>query len=136
MSELFDDLLTLRAYDINIDKDFIYSTFKKGLYFGNDYKTTINEETFFNNYQKILDYMLGSGAQVNILALKEDPRIVVSYCIFKENRVIWTYTKADWRRMGLTGWVLPKGFDTVVNLSRVGKAILKNHPEIIYNPFY
>lgn len=130
-----NDVLLYRHY-LPSDKDFIYSTILKGLYYGNDYKRTIPSHIFFSNYQKILHNLFDKGVEVLVICLREDPRVILSFCIYKENRIFWVYTKIAWRNMGLAKSIVPKTIDTTVHTSKIGKIILNKHPEVIYNPFF
>lgn len=136
MNEDINNFLILRSYYAVMDKDFIFSTLMKGLYFGNNDYRKIDKETFLKNYQKILDNVFEQGVSVNILALKEDPRVIVSYCVYKDDKIIWVHTKRDWRNMKLTRLIVPKCARFAVHLSKPGRAILEKHPEIKYDPFF
>lgn len=153
------DLVSIRP-GVESDLSFIYSTFMKSLYFGNtlqkkvdgapwhpnhaelkiirrapfDLFSQIREETFYQNYQKVIERLIRKpGVQVFIACLKEDPDVILGYSIFQPKILHFVFVKDVWRRIGLARDLIPPDIEYLTHLTKVGRSIAPKQWE--YNPF-
>lgn len=126
-----DDQFIIRGYDEK-DKSLVFSTFLKGLYYGNQWFKQIDKKTYMFNYSKVLENLIARSI-VMILSLKEDPDVIIGYSIQEPTVLHWIYMKTTWRRMGLSKKLIQKDIKTVTHITDLG---LKLKPkEITFNPF-
>lgn len=121
------------------DVNFIFATWLRGLYFGNDWFREIPQDHFFSVYHKVLEGILTRpGTSVQVACLKEDPDVVLAYCVLeskKDGRKLhWVHTKQAWRRLGLARDIIPNDVNEVSHLTAVGRSI-KQRKEWVFNPF-
>lgn len=97
----------------------------------------IDHDAYFQNYDEVIKEMLArTDCQIKIACLKEDPDVILGYCVFENKTVHWIYVKEVWRRIGLSSDLLPTGFDTITHITDRGKKILdKKYPNTKFNPF-
>lgn len=131
------DLIALRAYKFE-DEGFVYSTFLKGLYYGDSWFRLIDKDIFMKNYHSIITSLLAAPNTVIIIAhLKEDIDTVVGYAILNTNLKVlhYIFIKPAWRTIGVAKMLVPETVDTVTHLTKMGLGILKTHPGLKFNPF-
>ena len=125
--------LQVRKYNDN-DKNFVYSTMLRGLYFGSDFFKLIDSDTYFKNYQKILELLLPS-CDISIACLKEDEDVIFAYQITKGSTIVFAYTKQEFRGTGLQNKLAnDKVFTEVSHLTKSGDAI-RRKKNLKFNPF-
>lgn len=118
------------------DKNFIMATWLKGLKHGNDWFNAIDQEVYFNTYNKIIEAILDSpGVQIKVACLKEDPDVILGYSVFAADRLDWVFCKKIWRGIGIARSLVPESIKTVSHLTVVGKSILRKRDGIKFNPF-
>lgn len=124
------------------DKNFIYATWLRGLYYDKDsWFKNINKEIFMENYHKVIEKILYSpNAQVKIACLKNDPDVILGYSvtrIYPEVKVLdWVFVKSAWRKIGIAKGLVSEDVKAVTHLTTPGKSILKSKmPLVLYNPF-
>lgn len=139
----FRGLFNIRAYK-EADKNFILSTFLRGLYYGyNDTPPSIwgheiPKDIFMDNYKKAAQAMLSNPRiTIAVACLPEDPDIILGYSILNTEGTIlhWCFVKTVWRRKGIAKALVPNTVHTVTHLSSLGKTILSNNNNIQFNPF-
>jgi hypothetical protein len=135
-----NDLVSTRDV-VQGDVNFIMSTWLKGLLYGGDeYFRKIPKDIYFANHHKILEQIiLRPSTKIKVCCLKDSPDVILSYCVYAETEnksvVIWTFTKKDWRGIGLSKSLWPPNIFAITNLTRVGEAILKKYPRVSFNPY-
>lgn len=108
------------------DKNFIYSTMLRGLYYGCDYFNKSNSIDFFTQYQANLDNLLPK-CEISIACLDEDEDTIFAYAITLGSKIIFTYTKSEFRKMGIQNKLLAKRkFDSVAFITSIGDSIRIN----------
>jgi hypothetical protein len=123
------------------DVNFIMSTWLKGLLYGGDeYFRRIPKDIYFANHHKVLERILSHpSVKVKIACLKDSPDVILSYCVYLEagdkSALAWTFTKKDWRNIGLAKSLWPSNVFAATNLTRVGESIMKKYPKIVFNPY-
>ncbi len=127
----------LRPYAAD-DKNFILSTWLKGLYYGSVYHAQIDKTAFFKNYHDIIEKLLEKSV-VMVACLRIDEGAIVAYSVLGgtiEAPVLhWIHCKKPWRGIGVAKSLIPANTQTVTHITKVGSSILKKHPAVKFNPF-
>jgi hypothetical protein len=118
------------------DLPFIFSTWLKGLRFGNEWFGLIDSKIYFKVYHEVITAILSKpNVTVKIACLKEDPRVLVGYSVSSGGRLDWIHVKKAWRGIGIAKNLSPETITSVSHLTNVGRSILKKHQDVIFNPF-
>lgn len=120
------------------DEAFIFSTWLKGLYYGNSWFREIEKSVFMENYHKLIEATIKRpGVEVSIACLRQDEGTILGYSVVERNRsaIHWVYVKEVWRKFGLMKRLIPQDqkWVCVTHLTTVGKAVKPK--EIKFNPF-
>lgn len=132
----FEGLYNIRPMDKE-DEAFIYSTWLRGLYYGDSWFSLIPKDIFMNYYKQIAKMTLDStNIKVNVACLKEEPNVILGYSILSKNdeALVWVFVKKPWREQGIAKSLIPN-VKYVTHLTVTGKALL---PKLnaSFNPFY
>ena len=133
----FRGLFAIRAYKES-DKNFILSTFLKGLYYGDSWFSMIPKDIFMANYKKVAVAMVTSPNNlVAIACLPEDPDVILGYSILNLDgtRLSWVFVKSAWRQKGIAKALVPPTVTTVTHLSGLGKTLMSKLKQPTFNPF-
>lgn len=118
------------------DAAFIFSTWLKGLRFGNDWFGLIDSKVYFRVYHKVIENILSNpNTKVNVACLKEDPKVLLGYSVYTGSTLSWLHVKKAWRNIGLAKDLVPNNITSVSHITSIGRSILKKHPQVIFNPF-
>lgn len=137
MSEDFTGLFDIRDM-IESDKNFIYASFLRGLYYGDSWFSLIPKQIFMDNYKLVIEALVNSPkTKIVIACLKEDPNIILGYSILSEDyqTINWVFVKKVWRKRGIARAILPKQPTSVSHLSDLGRILLPKFKDLIFNPF-
>lgn len=127
------DLVSLRKGEKE-DLNLIYSTWLKGLYYGNDWFREIDKDIYFKYYQKVLNKILENETiNITIACLKDQQDVVLGYSVSEALVLHWIFVKEPWRGIGLARDLLPSTILTVTHLTKVGRSIKPK--DILFNPF-
>ena len=130
-----EDLIAFRSGTLE-DASFIFSTWLKGLRFGNDWCSLIDSKVYFSVYHKVIENILSKpNVSVKVACLKEDPGVILGYSVYSGTRLDWCHVKKSWRNIGLARDLVPTNIATVSHLTSVGRSILKKHQSVSFNPF-
>ncbi len=132
-----DSLVATRDYRES-DKNFIFSTWLLGLYYGDSWYSDIPKQIFMGNYHKVIEHVLNTpGIVIKVACLKDEPEVILGYSILNSDLTAmhWVFVKKAWRKIGIAKSLIPVSINTVSNLTHIGKVILKRHPALIFNPF-
>lgn len=137
MDLLKKDLITTRRV-LPTDLGFIFSSWLKGLYYGNDWFREIDQEAYFEKYHQIVEAILFKPTTtVTVACLVEDPDVLLGYAIYETlgpvSTLHWVFVKPVWRKLGIAKSVVPKNVTIVTHLSKVGLNIKPK--EWKFNPF-
>lgn len=115
------------------DKNFIYSTWLKGMYYGSWCKE-IEKGRFFENYPRVLDRIIGD-ATVIIACLNSDKSVVIGYAVVRPGQLDYIFVKDAWRKQGIASSIL-KGLalTTYTHTTELGRKLAKKL-KLTYNPF-
>ncbi len=118
------------------DENFLFDTWLNALRYGNEWFEEINEKQYYKAYREIIRAIL-ARAHIQIACLKSDPDVILAYSISEGPALHFLYTKEAWRGIGLANDLLPKDFQVVTHLTKVGRSIIrKKFPNVIFNPFW
>lgn len=131
-----NNLVTIRDY-LPSDKNFIFSTWLKGLYYGNRWFKEIPKDIFMEKYHEIIEKVLSNpGVVIKIACLLEDKDVILGYSIesAQGNVLHWVFCKKAWRHVGIARSLVSSGVSTVTHVTEVGLDII-NKKKIAFNPF-
>jgi hypothetical protein len=128
--------IVTRAYNPETDKSFIYSTWLKGLYYGNSYFGSIDKAVYFKRYENILDHILDKpDTEVRIAGLSDDADTILGYLVLEGSVVHWVHVKTGWRRQGIAKLLLGGSvLSSVSHLTPAGNSI-RTKLKLGHNPF-
>jgi hypothetical protein len=130
------ELILIRPYKAE-DHNLVLSTWLKGLRYGNDWYKLIEQNAYYTNYHKAIEAILNvPTTQVLVASLRDDPDTILGYSVLnKDGSVLhWVFVKSAWRHIGIAK-LLSQNVKTVTHVTKAGVSILKNHPEVVFNPF-
>lgn len=118
------------------DEAFIFSTWLRGLHYGNPWFHEIDKDIFMENYHRVIESILARPAvEVRVACLKEDPDTIVGYAVLEPDRsaLHWVHVKEAWRKFGVMKKLIPDRVVCVTHLTTLGKTLKPK--EIKFNPF-
>lgn len=127
------DIVASRSAEAG-DVAFILATWLRGLKFGNSWYKLIDNRAYYEVYHQVLVNML-SKATVTIACLKNEPDVILGYCVYDKYRIHWVHVKKDWRKIGIARMIVPKDIKVVSHLTEVGKSIFLKRKDLSFNPF-
>lgn len=118
------------------DLNFIYSTWLKGLRYGNDWFSFITKEAYFTFYHRIIELILEKpNVIIKVACLKEDPDVILGYSVSEGLVLHWVFVKSAWRKIGIAKDLVPE-FKSVSHITAIAKSILiTKFPTVEFNPF-
>lgn len=123
---------------IQEDLNFVYATFLRGLYYGNEYYSAVDKRVFMDNYKKIIDYRINNqpGIDITVAVLKSDPTVIVGYVMTDTARhsVVWVFVKKAWRNMGAARGLVDNSYKEYNEVTKVG-LIIATKKGMQFNPF-
>lgn len=129
------DLIAIREYRPD-DEAFIFSTWLRGLKFGNDWFELIESAAYYKSYHAVIEAILKSPeVLIRVACLREDPEVILGYSVASGHRLHWVQVKDRWRKIGIAKSLVPQEVTIVTHLTKVGRSILSKHPEVRFNPF-
>lgn len=129
------DLITSRTAREG-DMNFIFSTFLRGLYYGNEWYGRIKAEIYYTHYHRVLERLLAKkGCTILISCLKEDPDTIIGYSIFEPEILHYVFVKPIWRKIGIARDLIPENTASYTHLTKQGIQLQKKYPNTIFNPF-
>jgi hypothetical protein len=127
------ELAMQRPYQ-QTDVHFIYATWLRGLYYGNDWFREIDQDIYFNAYSKSIENILSrTHVKIDVSCLKDDQDVVLGYVVYEKHVMHWIFVKQPWRKFGIAKDLLPKDIQIVTHLTKVGKSLKPQN--WIFNPF-
>lgn len=128
------DLIAIRPMT-NDDKNFVYASWLRGLYYGETWYSEVPKTIFMENYHKVIDFILDSkSTSVKISCLKEDPSVILGYAVLNNtNGLHWVFVRKAWRNIGIAK-DLVKSVSYCTHLTKVGMSIMKKKGWV-FNPF-
>lgn len=132
------DLVTVRDMQPG-DRNFIFATWLRGLYYGNSFFGEMPKDAFMKHYHDVLEKLLTRPTPwVRVACLKDDPEVILGYAIGRvwpgELSLDWIFVKSPWRKIGIAKSLVPPGVTTITHLTKVGKALKPS--AWVFNPFF
>ena len=120
------------------DKNFILSTFLKGLYYGDSWFSVMPKFVFMDNYKGIAEMLISSPKHtVKVACLPDDPSVILGYSILSSDfqGIDWVFVKSAWRNKGIGRSLLPHSPAYITHLTKTGLSLMSKFPTVIFNPF-
>lgn len=107
------------------DINFLYSTFLRGTYYGNDFYKKIDKKAFFEHYERVLAHMLAKPTlTIRVACLADEPDIILGWTAYEGETLHFSYTKDAWRQKGIAKSLLQDAnINTVTHLTKIGDDI-------------
>lgn len=132
-----DHLVKIRDYQ-PADKNFVYASWLRGVYYGEcgfkDVPKNVFMEAYHNYVEKILD---SPAISVKVACLREDESVILGYAVLSTvtPTLYFVFVKQAWRKIGIAKALVPNTTKVVTHLTAVGRSILKKHSDVTLNPF-
>lgn len=119
------------------DKNFIFASWLRGLYYGCNWFREINKDVFMRNYHNFLERLLSQPTvSIKVACLKNDPEVILGYSVLgADDTLHWVFVKSAWRNIGVAKALIPTSTKCVSHLTKTGLSIIKRHPDVQFNPF-
>lgn len=130
------ELVTIRPM-AESDKNFVYSTWLLGVYYGDTIFKEMKKDVFMASYHNLIDSIMNHPEiMIQIACLKEDEDVILGYAVLNKNKKVahFVFVKAAWRKIGLATMLLGRQITVVTTLTKLGLSIIKNKG-IEFNPF-
>lgn len=114
------------------DGAFLFATWLRGLYHGNDWFGLIDKDAYFAYYHIVISKILDKS-EVLVACLADEPDVVLGYAVYRDHVLHWVHVKKAWRKMGIAKMLVPKDVTTCTHLTKVGKSLKPK--EWTFNPF-
>lgn len=131
------DLIALRGAHKD-DLSFIYSTWLRGLYYGDSVFSEMEKTAFMKVYHSVITSILNLvGSKVIVACLKEDPEIILGYAVVSGDEKVlhWVFVKKSWRGIGIAKSLVPSTVQYVTHLTKVALGIIRKSNKFKFNPF-
>lgn len=119
----------------------IYASFLHSLRLGNEWFQDIETDVYYKAYHDVLQRCLTSAdAQVRLAVLDDDRDVCLGWSLSRGPILDYVFVKEDkltsFRKQGIGSALLPRKFDTITQLTRIGRNIWKTKfPQVSFNPF-
>lgn len=122
----------MRASDLN----FVYSSWKRGLRFGNDFFRKIDADSFYEAYTLIINALITrADCKVTVACLKDDEDVVLGYSVVRGDILDWLFVKQSWRGFGIAKQLCSGSeLKACSHITNVGDSIRKKKG-LIFNPY-
>lgn len=119
------------------DKNFIYSTWLLGVFYGETVFKEMKKDVFMANYHNLIDQIMNhKDIKINIACFKDDPDTILGYAILNKNNktLHWAFVKNAWRKIGLGKMLTGSEIKVATTLTKLGLGIMRKKG-IEFNPF-
>jgi len=128
------NLIAIRSM-VEEDRNFIFASWLRGLYYGDSWLSEVPKAIFMAHYHKVIDFILAKPATiVKIACLQEDPSVILGYAVMSDVAIHWVFVKKNWRKIGIAKDLTPSNLTTATHSTKVGMSIMKRK-NWVYNPF-
>lgn len=122
------------------DLNFIFATWLKSYRHSSQFARRISNTVFFTWHHKVIERLIGRGAQISVAHPKGEPDVILGYgCaeLFDGQPVVhFIYVKKPFRRMGVATKLLEGLTPTLfTHWTADTEWIVKKRPELMYNPY-
>lgn len=117
------------------DKNFIISTWLKGLLYGCSFYAGVDKEAFYANAGLKTESTLNlNNCQVTVACLAEDEDVVLGYVVSSSQALHWVFVKKAWRSQGIGRSLLLGPFTHYTARTSAGDALAAKKGWI-FNPW-
>lgn len=117
------------------DEAFIYSTWLRPLYYGNDAMSDIDKGAFMIFMHRRVEQIFELPAvNIKIACLEDAPDVILGYSVIEWRRLWWVYVKKAWREMGIAKKLVPSHINSCAYLTDFGKMLKPKDWDI--NPYF
>lgn len=119
------------------DKNFIYSTWLLGVYYGETVFKEMKKDVFMKHYHGLIDQIMNHpDIVIKVACFKDDTDTILGYAVMNKNgkTLHWTFVKSPWRRIGLAKMLTGSEIEVATTLTKLGLSILRAK-QIEFNPF-
>lgn len=92
--------IAIRDYSPETDDGYIYSTWIKYAWYSPKEPIQLNKPEFFKRKTEEINSLLIKG-RTKVACIKEDPAIIMGYCVVSEGELKWICVKKDFRNQGI-----------------------------------
>lgn len=134
-------ILTLSGSDPALKQyeSLIYSTWLRGLRFGNPWFEDISSDAYYEAYHRVVENILSRpGCVVKLAVLSDDEDTCIGWSAAEGNTLHFVFVKGDIqaRNRGIATRLLPQNIDVITHLTKTGRVIWKKKfPNAVFNPF-
>lgn len=86
---------------VSDDQGFVFSTWLKGLRFGNPQMAKVPARTYFREQHKVITNIIIRGATVLVAHPPDEPGVIVGYVVAEPGVLHWLHVKNAFREMGV-----------------------------------
>lgn len=115
------DQITIRNAKVE-DQAFIFSSFLKGNYYGNEWFRSIDKSVFMTKYKQVLIQLL-IKSECKIACMKEDQDQVLGYAIYQPGILHYVFVKPAFRKFGIAKMLVPKETVYCTHLTKIAKQL-------------
>lgn len=128
------DLVAIREYTPD-DRNFVFATFLRGIYYGGFFYGEMKKATFMEKYHQILENLIKISS-IRIACDKTDPSVIYSFVMTNPSETVihFAFTKAAWRGIGLAKSLTPLTIESASHLTKQGLSILRKY-NLEFDPF-
>jgi hypothetical protein len=123
-------------------KAVIQATWLRGLKHGSEFFGLVDTKIFFTVYSKVVMALITRPeATVRIAVLADDHDVIVGWSAFEGKILHYVFVRpgekgASPRKHGIATALVPKDFEMITHLTKVGKSIWrKKYRTVKFNPF-
>lgn len=137
MTESIDKKSLIYVRDATLDDlPFVYSTWLKGLRYGNEWFKAIDQDAYFKHYHNVLEIILNRPTTaIKVACLVDDPSVIIGYSVFEDTTLHFVFVKKNWRNIGLAKDLVLPTTCLVTHVTQVGLSLLKKAPGVRFNPY-
>lgn len=118
------------------DRNFIMATWLRGLRYGNSWFGMIDQDTYFRVYGQFIEKILADPKTlVQVACLHDDPEVILGYAVSRGDSLDFVFVKRSWRKIGIAKSLTSNPISRVTHLTSVGASILRQHPNVKFDPF-
>lgn len=117
------------------DIPFIFSTWLKGLYYGNETFREIDKGIYFSKYHDVISALLRKS-EIKVAYSDDgiDEDVILGYSVSQGARLHWVHVKEEWRKTGIAGGLVASATNSCSHITKVGNIIRKKRGWI-FDPF-
>jgi hypothetical protein len=123
-------------------KAVIQATWLRGLKHGSDFFSLVDSKVFLSVYPKVIMSLIKRpDCTVRVAVLSDDHDVIVGWSAFEGKILHYVYVRpgekgASPRKQGIATRLVPKDFEVITHLTKIGKSIWRRkYSKVKFNPF-